>query len=87
MYVVLSYDITSSRGTKIKQICDQYLIHAQKSVYEGEISEKKLNRLKQAVSSVITPEIDSVTIYYLDRFTEKRKEQIGCYLNTDLKYL
>ncbi len=46
MFVVVSYDISSRRaGEKVRKACNRYLRHIQKSVYEGEITEKKLRSL------------------------------------------
>lgn len=87
MYIALSYDISSSAGQRVKKICDQYLLHVQRSVYEGEISQKNLNRLKNALRNAIVPETDSVIIYRLDGFGGSRKEHIGQAVEKDLSFL
>ena len=51
MYVVLVYDIKSDAGgakvlTKTFKTCKKYLSHIQNSVFEGEISESQLLKLK-----------------------------------------
>ena len=51
MYVILVYDIvTDMQGKKILpkvfKICKKYLVHIQKSVFEGEISKANLTALK-----------------------------------------
>ena len=47
MFVVLSYDINQKRVNKVLKVCRKYLVHVQKSVFEGTITEAKLNSLKK----------------------------------------
>ena len=72
MFVILSYDVNQKRGKKALKTCRKYLRHVHNSVFEGEITEAKLNRLKKELSSVIKTEYDSVRIYRLSspRFVE-----------------
>ena len=42
MFVILAYDVASTRGNKIMKICRKYLRHIQKSVFEGSLSDAKL---------------------------------------------
>ena len=51
MYVILVYDIKSDQGgakvlSNTFKTCKKYLIHIQNSVFEGEISEAQLLKLK-----------------------------------------
>lgn len=87
MYIVLSYDISSSNGTRIRKECERYLTHVQKSVFEGEISERKLKMLKAAIARIIEPELDSVIIYRMDPFGSVRRENIGKSIYPDITYL
>ena len=45
MYVILVYDIHQKRVGKALKICRKYLIHIQKSVFEGNITESKLKAI------------------------------------------
>lgn len=68
MYVILVYDIvTDIQGKKILpkvfKICKKYLVHIQKSVFEGEISNANLIALKHELSEYVRDDRDSVIIF------------------------
>ena len=46
MFVILVYDVKAKRNNKILKTCRKYLRHVQKSVFEGNLTEAKLKRLK-----------------------------------------
>ena len=52
------------------------MIHIQKSVFEGNITEAKLKALKEELGHLIDVQIDSVIIYHLDSVKYTKKEQI-----------
>ena len=47
MFVIVTYDVATKRVAKVMKTCRKYLTHVQKSVFEGMITEGKLNRLKE----------------------------------------
>ena len=49
----------------------------QKSVYEGNLTESKLQKLKGEILRIIVTEEDAVCIYCMDSIKFARKEQIG----------
>ncbi|GMQ64153.1 CRISPR-associated endonuclease Cas2 [Vallitalea maricola] len=68
MYVVLVYDISGlGNGQKILgkvfKICKKYLTHIQNSVFEGEITEGQIVKLKSELNKLIRKNIDSVIIF------------------------
>lgn len=77
MFVIVTYDINKKRVSKVKKVCQKYLNHVQLSVFEGNITESKLNKLKQELSKTIKVEIDQICIYQFDSLKYARKEQIG----------
>ena len=77
MFVILVYDINIKRNKKELKICRRYLNHVQKSVFEGVITEAKLNRLKDEIKTVICKEEDSVAIYEFETLKYSSKEVIG----------
>ena len=46
MFTIVVYDINVKRTARVMRICKKYLEHVQKSVFEGSITEAKLNKLK-----------------------------------------
>ncbi len=66
MYVVIAYDIVlDRRRTRLAKRLKGFLQHVQKSVFEGEISEDRLEELRSIIWSEIDPAEDSVRIYHL----------------------
>ena len=51
------------RWNRVFKLCKQYLVHIQKSVFEGEISEADLMILKKSIEKEIKKECDSVIIF------------------------
>ncbi len=68
MYIILIYDISceyngEKRLARCYKICKQYLHHIQYSVFEGDISESRLEELKVKLNNIIKSDIDSVIIF------------------------
>ena len=53
MYVILIYDVNVKRVSKMLKLCRQYLCWIQNSVFEGEISEAKLQELCNKIRTII----------------------------------
>ena len=77
MFVILTYDVNKKRVQKVMKICRKYLHHVQNSVFEGDITEGKLQRLKKEIESVIVLNEDAICIYKLGSVKYASKEQIG----------
>ena len=77
MYVILSYDVNTKRVAKVMKACRRYLPHMHESVFEGKITEKKLEELKSLLGSIVDPEYDSICIYKFPTTKYARKEEIG----------
>ena len=77
MFVILVYDVNAKRDPKVKKICDKYLHHIQRSLYEGFITKMKLNRLKAEIKKVIDASSDQCTIYKFESLRFSSKEEIG----------
>ena len=83
MYVIVTYDVGVKRNSKLLKICRRYLEHVQKSVFEGHISDKQMEKLKKEIQKVIQPEDDQIAIYEFDTIRYTRKEIIGYHISTD----
>lgn len=77
MFVILVYDIAEKRVAKVLKKCRGYLYWVQNSVFEGEITEAKLKKLKEELKRIIDKEEDSVVIYYLRTTKYSSREVIG----------
>ena len=68
MYVILVYDIKSDDGgakvlSKTFKTCKKYLNHIQNSVFEGELSEAQILKLKMELKSIIRDDRDSLIVF------------------------
>lgn len=77
MKVILVYDINEKRVGKVLKTCRKYLYWVQNSVFEGEISEAKLEKLKTELKKIINEEEDSVIIYTFRSEWYSKRETIG----------
>lgn len=82
MYVILVYDISISengqrRWNRVFKICKQYLNHVQNSVFEGEILESDLFKLKKSIVKEINKTHDSVIIFISRNERWLQKEILG----------
>lgn len=76
MKVILVYDIAledtkdHTRLNRIRKIARRYINHVQRSVFEGEISLSKLEKMKKEILDVIDKKRDQVIIYVFDDFSK-----------------
>ncbi len=69
MYVILVYDINleDKEGQKVLRrvfkTCKKYLIHIQNSVFEGELLESQVLKLKSELNKWIREDKDSVILF------------------------
>lgn len=77
MKVILVYDINEKRVSKVLKTCRKYLYWVQNSVFEGEISPAKLERLKVELKKIIDESEDSIIIYTFRSEWYTKRETIG----------
>ena len=70
-------DVRKKRVQKVMKICRKYLNHLQNSVFEGNITEAKLTKLKDKIKNVIDVKTDSVCVFRMDSTRYISKELIG----------
>lgn len=79
MFVIVTYDVNAKRNNKVLKVCRKYLLHVQKSVFEGMITEARLKRLKNELAQVIKKDEDSIMIYRFETLKYSSKEVIGVF--------
>lgn len=77
MYLILTYDVEAKKAAKTARVVKKYLRHVQRSVFEGNITEAKLRRLKEELAKRLDPEKDSVRIYEMGSVDYTRLEVLG----------
>ncbi len=63
MYIILVYDVGEKRVAKMLKLCRKYLSWIQNSVFEGEITDAKLNELQIRAENIIDSNYDSIIIF------------------------
>ena len=69
MYIILVYDINleEKEGQKVLRnvfkTCKKYLVHIQNSVFEGELLESQLIKLKLELNKYIRKDKDSIIVF------------------------
>lgn len=77
MYVIIVYDIAQERVNKVCQFLRTYLNWVQNSVFEGELTESSLQRIRMKLDKLADKKADSVMIYQLSSHKLVKKETIG----------
>jgi CRISPR-associated protein Cas2 len=76
MHIIITYDVEANRTEKFKKMCQIYLLRIQNSVFEGDISESQLMKLRDSLEKE-TKEGESVKIWITSKILETI--QIGKY--------
>lgn len=77
MFIILVYDFREKRVAKALKTCRKYLTWVQNSVFEGEITEGNLKKLKIELEHKMDKSEDSLIIYTLSNNKYSNKEIIG----------
>ncbi len=77
MYVILVYDIGEKRVGKMLKLCRQYLNWIQNSVFEGDLTNSKLQELTIKIKSLIDTKEDSVILFTNKMDYNMSKQIIG----------
>jgi CRISPR-associated protein Cas2 len=63
MYVIVVYDVNVSRVGKICKFLRRYLPHIQNSVFEGELTESKIEEVKLGLNQRMVADEDSAIMW------------------------
>ncbi len=78
VYVILVYDVNVSRVNEVRKYLRRYLYWTQNSVFEGELSEIKLEKILYNLKKICNEKEDSIRVYVIrDKFFIKRVINIG----------
>ncbi len=77
MYVIAVYDIGQKRVAKMLKLCRRYLNWIQNSVFEGEITEARLEEFKFRAIQLMDEEDDSLIIFKTRQEKWLDKEIVG----------
>lgn len=88
MFVIITYDIVEGRPlNKTRKILKKYLTWTQNSVFEGEITESKLQKCMFEIGKVINKNQDSIYVYEVKNPKNIKKTSYGVHKNFDEMFL
>ena len=88
MFVILYYDVNQKRCNKMLKLCRRYLEWVQNSVFEGDITLARLEKLKSEINEILVKEDgDSVIIYSFRSLLYSKREVLGNDKKEDSKFL
>ena len=77
MYIILVYDVGQKRVGKVCKYLRTMLHWIQNSVFEGDLTEAQLDRMRQRLCRLIDEEEDAVLIYRVSSSKWVEREAIG----------
>jgi len=77
MYVIIVYDVSVERVSKVCHFLRQYLNWIQNSVFEGEITKAELFKIKNGLKKIMDENQDSIIIYKMRSPKSFEKECVG----------
>lgn len=77
MYVIVVYDVEEKRVANVCKFLRQYLHWVQNSVFEGELTEGKLQEVQIGLKKRIKADKDSILFYKLRTSRDIEKEAMG----------
>jgi CRISPR-associated protein Cas2 len=63
MYVLVVYDVSVERVGKVHKCLKRFLHWRQNSVFEGELTDARIEAMKADLSKIIVAETDSILLY------------------------
>lgn len=83
MFVILTYDVSEKRVNKARKAIKKYLIWTQNSVFEGNITQAKLDKCLSDLNKCLDKHEDSLYIYKVDNNKNIKKDVFGVNKNID----
>lgn len=77
MYVLVVYDVAVERVGKVHKFLKGFLHWRQNSVFEGELTESQIEKLRDGLDKIISADADSVLFYISRDARWLRREHLG----------
>jgi CRISPR-associated protein Cas2 len=77
MYAIVVYDVGEKRVTKVCKYLRTVLQWMQNSVFEGELTEAQMERMKRRLQTLMEPKEDAFLIYTLSDEKWLKRETMG----------
>lgn len=77
MYVLIVYDVSVDRVGKVHKCLKRFLHWRQNSVFEGELTDARIENLKAELGKIIVADTDSVLLYIARDEKWLKREVLG----------
>lgn len=77
MYALIVYDVAVERVAKVHKCLKRYLHWRQNSVFEGELTDAQIERVKSDLKTIVNEQTDSVLIYLARDERWLKREYLG----------
>lgn len=77
MYVLIVYDVAVTRVAKVHKCLKRYLHWRQNSVFEGELTDAQIERVKGDLKNIVNDQTDSILIYIARDEKWLKREHLG----------
>lgn len=77
MYVLIVYDVSVERVAKVHRHLKQFLHWRQNSVFEGELTDAQIEKVKNGLRNIINTEADSILFYIARDEKWLKREHLG----------
>jgi len=78
MFVVVSYDIPHNRRrTRVMKTLKDFGRHVQYSVFECELRDEDLRRLRRRLKELVNPRQDNIRFYYISKDDAQKRQVWG----------
>lgn len=83
IFVIITYDVEEKRINRVRKKLKSYMTWVQNSVFEGELTEGKLEKCLTMINKIIDKEADSIYVYKVSIPKNIEKSIIGKEKNYD----
>ena len=87
MHIIIVYDVSVKRVTKVNKYLKQYLNWIQNSVFEGEITGSQYRKISETLKKMTDKNYDTIIIYKINDRKALERELIGIEKGTDNRFL
>ncbi len=87
MYILIVYDVSVERVSKVHKLLKRYLNWRQNSVFEGEVTDSQIEAVKNGLMKIIDEESDSVLLYIARDEKWLKREEIGNQKGTTANFI
>jgi CRISPR-associated protein Cas2 len=82
MYILIVYDVSVKRVSKVHKFLKGYLHWRQNSVFEGELTKSQIETVRSGLKDIIDDETDNILFYIARDEKWLKREMLGKEKNT-----